>query len=399
MQGFLEYLNQFKNDFGLFWEGILLILGAVIPSMYILVKSFYKKIAIKIRLRNLTDLEGLNILRICSATPNYHLNDISIKETGKKLYIGFPQELKEQVLGHDRDFSIHEDFSFNGSSSFEDIIRKTEIPDLKELIDKHRLIVAEWFVNRENGCHFNRPKYGVYETKLNSVKGIEEIPEVGMKLFETDYFTHRVFKSIYQELKSQQHPISLLTQDNLREGLNKYNSFTTSLGLNALVIADSKEGESIIFSRRADGAAHVENKFKYNSTVMEGISLTDYDPVEKKVSLKQAMDRALNEELGLSTAHLFKFDQEVCYCDFFLEKNYFEIGITAMVKIDAVFEESIRDLPARDRELEISKLVPIAKRKAALEKFIRKETLYPQALFTLKMICAREMIFLNLKKS
>ena len=61
-----------------------------------------------------------------------------------------------------------------------------------------------------------------------------------------------------------------------------------------------------------------------------------------------------------------------------MEKNYFEIGITASVRLNTLFEESIKDLPGQDKELEIGKLVAIPKRKRELEKFINENDIYNQ---------------------
>ena len=51
---------------------------------------------------------------------------------------------------------------------------------------------------------FNGIKYGVFDMRFTRF-GHDEQPGVDIYLFETDYFTHRVFRSIYQELKQQQH--------------------------------------------------------------------------------------------------------------------------------------------------------------------------------------------------
>lgn len=69
-----------------------------------------------------------------------------------------------------------------------------------------------------------------------------------------------------------------------------------------------------------------------------------------------------------------------------------------MTKMDVVFEEEIRDLPAQDKELEISKLHPVRKNKEQIEAFIAKEEVYAQGLFTLKMILMRESISINIRK-
>lgn len=370
----------------------------MIPGLYAIGKKVYKSKQLKHRLNDLAEIEDLNILRISSGVPTYEYNHITIKESGKKFHIGFPEDLKTLVLARDPEFFLHDDCSFDGSKSFDDVVKRTDILNLVDLIDKHRRLIAEKFINRDDGCLFNRPKYGVYRISHENRTGQHEEPEVKMDLFDTDYFTHRIFRSIYQELKDQAHPISLLTQENLHESLFKYNAFTTSLGLNAYLITNSNGGESVIFSRRSTQAAYAENRYKYNSTVMEGISQADYSNKEKKVILQSIIERAFHEELGIPSDHFMRYGTWTSYCDFFLEKNYFEIGITAMTKMDAIFEEEIRDLPAQDKELEISKLHAVRKSKEHIEAFIEKEEVYAQGLFTLKMILMRESIFINIRK-
>ncbi|HDR8251252.1 MULTISPECIES: hypothetical protein [Bacillus] len=396
----MYHLSEFKEQLGVYWDLITLFLGAVlgimIPAMYKQICHYYKRLRVKLKLKNLAGIEDLNILKISSANPYYGNNDININVGERCLYIGFPKKLLDQVLKHDEKFEIHADCSFDGSKMFEDVIKQTGISDLNALIEKHKDIVAQQFVNQEEGCLFNRPKFGVYNMNTDQRKGYEEVPEVKMELFHTDYFTHRVVRSIYGELKERGDMILDLDQENMKEGLKKYNFFTTSLGINAFVISDSKDGESIIFSKRAQGAAYSENAYKYNSTVMEGISQTDYNSYE--VSLKKALERGVYEELGISSSLWDKFEADYRFFDVFLEKNYFEIGITASVRLNTLFEESIKDLPGQDKELEIGKLVAIPKRKRELEKFINENDIYNQGLFTLKMICARDLLFLMLKR-
>ncbi|PLT31824.1 hypothetical protein CUU66_01310 [Peribacillus deserti] len=102
----------------------------------------------------------------------------------------------------------------------------------------------------------------------------------------------------------------------------------------------------------------------------------------------------------MSKDHVSKFNTQYHYYDFFLlEKNYFEIGLTAVVKMDTIFEEYIRDLPAQDRELEINKFEPVLLKKNEIEKFLKNKKVYNQGLFTLKMVCAREFIFINIKNN
>ena len=77
--------------------------------------------------------------------------------------------------------------------------------------------------------------------------GYEEYPGVEMDLFKTDYFTHRVFRSIYHELKRLKHPI-------ISSGLNdflQYRPILTSFGINTLLICEGEDGREIVLSKRS----------------------------------------------------------------------------------------------------------------------------------------------------
>ena len=161
------------------------------------------------------------------------------------------------------------------------------------------------------------------------------------------------------------------------------------------LLMDSVHGESVIFSRRSANAAYQENQFKYNSTIMEGLSQSDFDAHEKRVSLHLAAKRALLEELGIRYEF---FNPKIQFHDIFLERNYFEIGFTGSVEIDGVFEEAVRDLPAKDKEFELDRLVPVPFTAQSLNKFVRQNKMYNQGLYTLKMIAARHNINVHIRK-
>ena len=91
--------------------------------------------------------------------------------------------------------AFHEDRSFDDGRTFEDLAEMTGIVALPELIDKHRTLVGEKFVSNADGMIFNGKKYGVYNLRFTRF-GEEESPGVEVDLFETDYFTHKVFRSL-----------------------------------------------------------------------------------------------------------------------------------------------------------------------------------------------------------
>jgi hypothetical protein len=131
---------------------------------------------------------------------------------------------------------------------------------------------------------------------------------------------------------------------------------------------------------------------------MEGVSFADLNTDQNIVYQNTALKKGLLEELGITGETMEHYKVSYEFCDFFLKKNYFEVGVTATVRFDDLYEEIIRDLPAKDKEMEIEKLTPIRLSKKELEKFINRNSLYYQGLYTLKMICARERVFINLPR-
>jgi hypothetical protein len=393
---FLGILTYIKDTLGPLWDILLIGLGAAFTKLYTYIMDKRRRKLVQKRLKQTAEIEDLNILTLSSANPWFDKSAIETTLTDKKLYISFPPELLSKVKENDPGFEVYENHSFNGSEHFEELADRTEIPELMELIEKHRYIVASHFVTMSEGCKFNRSKLGVYNFVSRKSSDEHEDSCVKLDLYKTDYFTHRVFRSIYKELKEKNHPISKVRTVN---ELRKYNAFTTSLGINAFIFMESAQGDSVIFSRRSVNAAYSENYLKYNSTVMEGVSLTDFDRTDNVVSLRLGLEKGLMEELGVSKAYLDKLDiQAPCFGDFFLERNYLEIGVTAVIEMPGIFEETIRDLPAKDKELEVDKLVAVPRTKNAIEEFIKREHIYGQAMYTIKMLLARKLIFVNLPR-
>ena len=65
------------------------VLGIMIPAMYKQICHYYKRLRVKLKLKNLAGIEDLNILKISSANPYYGNNDININVGERCLYIDF----------------------------------------------------------------------------------------------------------------------------------------------------------------------------------------------------------------------------------------------------------------------------------------------------------------------
>jgi hypothetical protein len=289
-----------------------------------------------------------------------------------------------------QDIMFRDDLSFNGKNDFQDLIQQTGITNLIDLIEKHRYIIANEFLNKQNGFHFNGEKFGVFNLSTFNSVGKDERASISLSVFNTDYFTHRVFGSIYGELAQLNHPI---TRGEL-EDINRYNCFNTSFGVNTLVVVDSPEGEKALLCERAVHSSNTTKKGLFHVTVNEGLSQTDWDPYYKSIDLKECLERGIYEELGLTQEDLNEFQANICFYDVFLERNRFELGITSSIKLNTTFEEGIFNLVAKDKVLEIASIKPILIDKTHLNQFINDHDFIPHGLYALKMFAARRRIHL-----
>ncbi|WP_052342632.1 hypothetical protein [Bacillus sp. EB01] len=398
-----DLLTRIQEDF--FVEMVWIILGFVLTSATLLGRWLYKKYQTKQTYKKISKLKpitekDLNIISIGNAMPHYE--KITVEHSNKKLFVDFPEELKEEIakkVKKDIDpkknpYIFHPDRSFNGQGNFNDIIAETGIANLGDLIEKHRRIVAQDFLEKKNGAYFNGKKYGVYSIDSHGRLGEEEASVLEICVFDTDYFTHKVFRSIYNELKQENHPISTVE----RENISKYKAFTTSLGINAYVFTDSPSGESILISRRSSAASETRGQKPYNSTIMEGLSQTDKDIQTGEISVEDCLFRGLYEELGVPLQFHKDNHTEVFFHDIFLERNFFEIGLTAKVKMNANYEQDIEPLVGQDKALEIDEIVPLPFKGPELNRFISNHTFMKQGLYTLSMVAIRKQIVLKQQK-
>ncbi|TXK83600.1 hypothetical protein [Paenibacillus sp. N3.4] len=398
-------LNLNLSPLGIIKAIIIFLLGYYIKKMYDGIHSYHlkrfkskgvrKKLNKQLAANSASTLGKLNILTLGNANPYDSKNGINIVLSKKSLYVGFPEDLKKDLYKsfHKEDiaeeFVMNTDSSFDGGNSFSDIAMTTEIFNLPDLINKHRKIVARHFIEKSNGCHFNKAKLGVFKINTHSRHGDNENPVINMELYRTDYFTHKVFRSIYKELSSSGHPISQVNDD---LELQKYNSFTTSFGVNSLVILKYEhEVKDYILTKRSTNATEVNSRNQYNISMLEGLTDTDKDNADK-IDLRKCVERGLCEELGIEDIN--SYESTIGFYDVFLERNFLELGITCAVEISNMSFQELQHKAeyAKDRALEISEMVKITNDKKVLSEFLSKSEFKQQALFTLQRICARQGI-------
>lgn len=291
-------------------ELFFLLAGSLI--LYFLQVAHYWLKGIRFRRRVKSELakykkkkDAINVIDLANGDPEFkkkHIfsREVSILGQPRCLYIDIPVNLKNQILERERSAGYSDlqltkfnpDTSFDGKDNFEDIALLTGIKNLPDLINEHRALIGEKFLNSEDGLIFNGEKYGVFNLRFTRF-GDKESPGVEIDFFKTDYFTHRVFRSIYHLLKSQNHKIAKVGVSNFLQ----YKPFFTSFGINTLLICEGDDGKEIILSKRSARVHGGEPK--YHITMNEGLSQTDKTPFGE-VDLELCFKRGLLEELGIT---------------------------------------------------------------------------------------------------
>jgi len=338
--------------------------------------------------------DAINVVDLATGDPEFEKRNIFSREISRfgdkrRLYINMPKNLKEKLrvkekeLGYmDSQFTeFHEDASFDGGKTFEDLAEITGIEDLPALIEKHRVLVGLKFLDAAEGMIFNGDKYGVFNLRFTRF-GEEENPGVEIDLFKTDYFTHRVFRSIYHELKERGHEIARANSDTFLT----YRPFFTSFGVNCLLICDGGKGKEVILSKRSARVAG--SKSQYHITMNEGLSRTDKDPFGR-IDIELCFKRGLLEELGIGE-NIYQLAVKSAFYDFFLEKNNFEIGVSAVFELELDFEKDIAPLIARDKQLEIDSFIPLPMRSKAINRFVRENDFVPHGLYVFERVLLRK---------
>lgn len=382
-------------------ELFFLLFGSFI--LYVLQQSYRKVKNIRHRRRLRYELSlykkrknSINVVDLANGDPEFEKRNIFSREVSifgahRSLFLSMPVEIEEKIISREREAGymdsqlskFHADTSFDGGSDFKDLAELTGIIELPCLINKHKNIVGEEFLNTKERLIFNGDKYGVFNLKFTRF-GDDEKPGVEIDFFKTDYYTHRVFRSIYQELKLNGHPIA---SAGLSDFL-KYKPFLTSFGINALLICEGGNGKEIILSKRS---GRVQGGVqKYHITMNEGLSQTDKDPFGK-VDLELCFKRGLLEELGINDK-LYQHGVKASFYDFFLEKNNFEIGLSAVFELDLDYEKDIEPLIARDKHLEVDSFVALPLKSKVIEGFIDSNEFIPHGLYVLERVLLRENI-------
>lgn len=259
---------------------------------------------------------------------------------------------------------------------------KTGIDDLFDRIQNSKKKVLLDFVNNSNGCYFNNKKYGI--CSINPFLRKEDLREQGMlslEFYETDYYTHRVMKDVCKQLYAEAHPFfSRLTFTNIQP----YRILFTSLGLNILLF-ESNNGIDIatVLTKRSANSAETNKDAAYSLSVIEGVSLSDYDTYNNTVNLKLAVERGIKEELGVDES-LLKSDS-IEFLSLFANMPNLELGLCCAVKLqsDITIKDYVIPSHGKDEKLEVEDKFVCSVSDLPAFTYKHKDEVLPQAIFTI----------------
>lgn len=267
--------------------------------------------------------------------------------------------------------------------TWEEIFGGIPIPDLRERIENSRRKIFRQFLNQENGCYFNNKKYGVKNIRpYGRTEDYREMPILELEFYTTDYYTHRVMKDVCKQLAAEKNEYICSGIDYTNLGVNRI--FFTSMGINLLLKDSGNRAEvSTILTERSLNAAETYNKRRYSLSVIEGVSLSDFDPYNCNVDLSAAVYRGLQEELGISDYMLQK--DTLYFYELFIIHSNLEMGLSCAIDLDRGYTMSrdVMGCHGKDEQIEVSDKRIV--RMDELKKFAldNRSCIIPQALFSI----------------
>ena len=356
---FIQYIKSFDfiKDF------FLLVLGAAVSYLWNILKKYRRIYNAKKEIKKSAKNHLQNgIISLANAYPYYYPENIILVDSGERFILERPSNInKASNIGYN-------DFIFVDGENLGNLGERMGILDFNDLVNKHRVKVENDFANENGRELFNNEKYGVRKIVFTKTGDVHENSIVKIQFYKTDYFTHKVMRSIFKELLGKNHPISNCSRV---EDIVKYYPFLTSFGINSLLsIMDENLLETLVLVKRSKHMANMSND-QWHVSMNEGLSLTDIDDVINSISFQKCVNRGFLEELGINNEHHIIQNE---YHDIFLVTNNFELGITTQARIEMSIDSFANCFyAAEDRTMETTgeyKLLPATKKE--VETFLRK---------------------------
>ncbi len=325
--------------------------------------------------------DGDDVIILDSGVPHFIIDSRSIIDTGEEFRLKFPlEELKKNYkayvenLNHTekaQEFHSGEDIIFSGKDMkwLADI---SGINDLADRIEKARMTVANQFAEAKGGNYFNSRVIGLRKYIFEREGDIEQ-SKLNIKVYRTDYFTHKVMQDVIHDLLREK--IVKIDEIEKKHALlyEKYFPFLAAMGLNVFIFTDNES--RINLCRRSNNASSgkVDLSGKLHVTMNEGFTATDYDKRKQgygSITIDNCYRRGMEEELGITENNTEL--GEINVYDFFFSKSLFQVGLFAWASYRGS-EDDLRVSRAQDRALESAGMLQCDFNNKGMQKLLKEE--------------------------
>ena len=357
------FINYFSN--GEFIKDIFLIaFGAMISLLSVKFNTKIKLLKIKKGIESTgVNFSKSGIISLVNSYPSLHKENIHLFNSGETYKLSLPNSQYVKTVSVDN--------LFDGNVTFEEMGNTMNILEFEKLVSKHKKKVEDEFRKRKESGRpwFNNEKFGIRTVEITKTDDSFEHDIITLYFYKTDYFTHKVMRSIYHELQEKGHNIADFSRVEDVE-FDKYYPFLTSFGIDSLLIVRNSKKIPYIFLAKRSKYLNNMNTDLWHVSMNEGLSITDLDvDNENIISLDRCVNRGYREELGIK--NLYRINKNE-YKDLFMTKDNFEMGITTIAEVDI----SVEDLKtcykgAEDSSLETVeyKLIPYSSNE--IKKFLQ----------------------------
>jgi hypothetical protein len=365
----------------IFLAGALLTF-ALEKSLETLVKKIRtSRLKKKLNKESLDSMNDGDVFALAHGTPYWKSEDIILSNSGKRFIIEIPKQFEDELISNDPNFEFRKTVFFNHKETISDLAHAMQIQDLESRIEKHSSLVAKDLIDKQNAGRlvFNGEMLGIYDV-IRCTAPKTEYRTLQIQTYGTDFFTYRLFASIYSELRKENHPISKVTK---LEEIIKYKPFLSSFGLCTFVTLYNQT--EIVLGKRSLYTTNSENK--WHCSMNEAFSQTDFDD-DGIPDLFKCHVRGLQEELNiqprLSKKALFFFD-------LIFSRERFEMGITSLIYLE---DFAFKDLEffykcAKDGEVETDGLMLINADKKKVKEFLESNDMTKGSKLALQLLMAR----------
>ena len=244
-------------------------------------------------------------------------DNLIIEDTGHSLFLAPPPQFQNKLkYEHAEDIwdGISEEETLNILSA-----TREELYSIKERI-------AQLFVERKQGFYYNSKIAGVFHANPFYRTPVEEKPCLYYRLYQTDYYTHRVIESLIMEKLDKQVRFELAAQ---KLPFNLPAAARSSLGINLLIEMRKEDGTAwLMLTRRSSNASYGDDNKIYLSvteTVAWDTVINSQNPIEHTIQL------GIIQELGIKPS---LYDKSCIHLlGSFFECNYFQDNIFALLRI------------------------------------------------------------------